>query len=385
IGKATALRSRIRSYFAKDIAEVRSPLIQKMVTEAQRLDFKKTDSVLEALLLEADLIKKFQPPYNTQEKDDKSFNCVVITDEDFPRVLVVRKRDIVSNTLKTSNSRLSTFNFQLLTYYGPFPNGNQLKDALKIVRKIFPFRDNKCHPEQGKPCFNRQIGLCPGVCTGEITRKEYALTIHNIQLFFSGKKTSLLKNLKSQMGKLSKKLEFEKANEVKKTVFALSHIQDVSLIKTDKLELSTKNYRVEAYDIAHLSGSNVVGVMTVLINGVPAKAEYRLFKIKGGFGNNDTASLKEIIERRLKHKEWNAPDLVVADGGVAQKSVIESAFKHAGVKVPVVAVTKNERHRPETILGDSALIKSHERSILLANSEAHRFALAFQRKLRKIH
>jgi excinuclease ABC subunit C len=135
IGKATSLKSRVKSYFAKDLSEKRSPLIEKMVQEAVSLEYEKTNSVLEALILEARLIKQHTPPYNTADKDQKSFNYVVITKEKFPRVLVVRERDIFTDS-----------RFQILdSKFGPFPHNKELKEALKIVRKIFPFRD-KCVP-----------------------------------------------------------------------------------------------------------------------------------------------------------------------------------------------------------------------------------------------
>ncbi len=389
IGKATSLRNRVRSYFTKDIAEVRSTLIKQMVSEAVSIDFRVTDSILEALILEADLIKKFQPKYNTDEKDDKSFNCVVITKEDFPRVLVVRKQQVIA--------KIQDLGFKIQERYGPFPNGNQLRDALKIVRRIFPYRDQKCVPceeqfglskkhshilqnmRMCKPCFNRQIGLCPGVCTGEISKRAYARTIRSLKLFFSGKKGAILKNLKKEMRTAAKAREFERAGEIKKTVFALEHIQDVSLIRTDNLRLTTNNYRIEAYDVAHISGTDVVGAMVVLENSAPKKSDYRKFKIRGGFGNNDVAGLKEVVERRLNHTEWPLPALFVADGGAAQKSVVEEALRNKNLSIPVVAVTKNDRHRPKSILGEEKLIQKHERAILFGNSEAHRFALSFHR------
>ena len=162
IGKATSLKDRVRSYFSKDIAETRGPLIVKMLSEFQTIDHIKTDSVLEALILEAHLIKKYQPEANVAQKDNKSFNFVVITKEDFPRVLTVRSRELLINNP-----------YDIAHSFGPFPNGGQLKEALKLVRKLFPYRD-KCTPaselkpnQKPKPCFNRQIGLCPGVCSGD--------------------------------------------------------------------------------------------------------------------------------------------------------------------------------------------------------------------------
>ena len=141
IGKATSLRDRVRSYFSRDLVETRGMLLVDMVAKASVIDFIQTDSVVEALLLEAELIRKHRPYYNTKEKDDKSYNCVVITKEDFPRVLILRKKDLDSN--------LNAERYTLNAVFGPFPNGTQLREALKIIRRIFPFRDAKCNPSFG--------------------------------------------------------------------------------------------------------------------------------------------------------------------------------------------------------------------------------------------
>ena len=373
IGKATSLRDRVRSYFVSDLLETRSPLIEAMVKEAQSIDFIPTDSVLEALILEAQLIKKHKPAYNTEGKDDKSFNFVVITDEKFPKVLVVRGREILKKEGKGKIKAKDIF--------GPFPHNTQLKEALKIVRKMFPFRDT-CTPHSGKPCFNRQIGLCPGVCSDEITEKEYAKNIRNIRLFFEGKKQNLRKVLNKEMMAAAKKLEFEEAGQIKKTIFALEHIQDVALIKDGSIK-TPSGFRIESYDIAHLSGMFVVGVMTVVEGeeGIQ-KSEYRKFKIKGFQGVDDTRSLKEVLERRLAHSEWSLPKLIVVDGGLAQKNVIEQVLRDNNTKIPVVSVVKDEHHKPKEILGDKELKGKYEKQIILANSEAHRFALSFHRKSR---
>ena len=348
IGKATSLRDRVRSYFNQDIVNTRGPLITKMLDGFNAVEYIKTDSVLEALVLEAHLIKKYQPEANVKEKDNKSFNYVVITKDlpalprvlgreqvgDYPRVLIVRGRDLQNYT---------GLPYVVAHSFGPFPNGSQLKEAMKIVRKMFPFRD-KCEPRprvplgQNKPCFNRQIGLCPGVCTGEISKVDYAKQIKNIVLFLQGNKKRLISSLNTQMKDLAKKKEFEKANLIKHTLFTLNHIQDVSLIKDDvkKNRISDGEvFRIESYDIAHMSGQNVVGVMTVLENGEPQKSEYRKFKIRENPGVDDTKALKEVITRRLAHIEWRFPDLVVVDGGRAQKNVVERILGANDVKIPV--------------------------------------------------
>ncbi|MBI2046068.1 MAG: GIY-YIG nuclease family protein [Parcubacteria group bacterium] len=379
IGKATSLRDRIRSYFSSDLMSARGPIIAEMLEQARDVRVVETDSVLEALILEAALIKKHQPKYNSKEKSDKSFNYVVITDEDFPRVLLARERELLGRRVSKLTWKPDV---QVKDVFGPFTYGNQLREALKIVRKIFPFRD-VCRLRQEKPCFNTQIGLCPGVCTGAISKKEYAKIIQNLKLFFEGKKGMLIKKLEREMREAAKHRAFERAHEIKKTIFALKHIQDVSLIKnTPTLNFSYSTFKIEAYDVAHFSGSASVGVMTVVEGGEAQKNEYRKFNIKSFEGVNDTRALSEILSRRLAHAEWPLPRLIVVDGGTAQVNAAKHALVSAGVAIPVVGVVKDERHRPKKIIGDRVLAIRHEADILFANAEAHRFAISFHRKRR---
>ena len=394
IGRAMSLRNRVRSYFAPNIVEKRSSWIAKMLTEARSVDVRKTDSVLEAILLEANLIKKFQPPYNTDAKDDKSFNFVVITKEDFPSVFITRQKDIDFSTLKAKS-------YKLKAIYGPFPHGLRLQDALKIIRRIFPYRDLKCNSFPGSPsrlfrggieggahpCFNRQIGLCPGVCTGEISKAEYAKTIRNLQLFFEGKKPRLLSLLKTEMKASAKAQEFEQAGAIKKTFFALQHIQDVALLRNWKLEIrnSHQPFRVEGYDLSHFGGKDIVGAMAVVENGVARPGECRLFKMRGIMDAHETKGLSEMLKRRFGHPEWTLPDLIVVDGNEVQKKVADEVLGELKLSIPVVAVVKDEKHRPREILGLAGLRikdKGLKIPVLLANSEAHRFSLKFQRKRR---
>lgn len=375
VGKATSLRDRVRSYFANDLIETRGPLLVKMLGEAVNVDFEETDSVLEALINEANLIKKHQPPYNTREKDDKSFNYVIVTKEDFPRILTIRGRELEQAEYEESQVYLSKF--------GPFTQGASLREALKIVRRIFPYRD-KCMPNSDKPCFNAQIGLCPGVCAGIFSQKDYKKTIRHIILFFEGKKKKLIKNLEREMKAYAKNREFEKASQVKRTIFALQHIQDIALIKNNRLPKTEgiETFRLEAYDVAHMAGKDVVGVMTVVEDGEARRDQYRRFKIKENPGVNDTGALKEILKRRLNHDEWPLPQIIVVDGGKAQINVANLVLEERGLKIPVVSVLKDERHKPREILGKQPLITDRESDILMVNSEAHRFAIAYHRNLR---
>lgn len=374
VGKATSLADRVRSYFNGNLMETRGPLIDKMVEEATGIKFIETDSVLEAVILEASLIKKQRPTYNTKEKDDKSFNYVIVTNDDFPKVALMRARELCALEDKK----------KVLYSFGPYPQGGLLKEALKIVRKIFPYSDNKCIALSGKSCFNRQIGLCPGVCTREISKTEYRKQIRNIKMFFEGKKKELIKKLEKEMKEMAKKQEFEKANKTKRTIFALNHIHDVSLIKRDFSggDDSGETNRIEAYDLAHMSGKNYVGVMIVVENGNVKKGDYRKFKIRTIESSNDTGALREILERRFNHPEWAVPNIIVVDGGKAQINTANATIKEAGFNIEVVSVVKDEFHRPRQVLGNSKLVHKFEKEILLANSEAHRFAILYHRQLR---
>lgn len=381
IGKATSLKERVRSYFSKDINETRGAQIVLMIEQAQKIDWQVVDSVLEALLLEANLIKKWKPKYNTREKDDKSFNCVVITDEQFPRVLVVRKREIDFDELRT-NKKVG--GYKIKTIFGPFPSGGSLREAMKLIRKIFPFRDKCIPPKNGfsKPCFERQVGLCPGVCTGEISSVQYKRHINLLKLFFEGKKKTLISGIKKEMRISAKEEKFEEASRLKRMLFSLLHIHDVALIKREALVINERNFRIEAYDIAHISGKQMVGVMTVLENGEVKKADYRKFKIRGFKDANDTGAIAEILERRLNHPEWQFPDLIVVDGGRAQLNIACKIIKNLAVNSLVVSVVKDEKHRPREILGVINAWKGKEQQIFLANNEAHRFAIRYHRELR---
>lgn len=382
IGKATSLKDRVRSYFTKDVVVSRGLHIENMVEEAKTLNFEATDSVLEALVLESHLIKKHKPKYNTKEKDDKSFNFVVITKEEFPRVLIVRGRDLEAG-LRKGKELTVKYSF------GPFPKGTELREAMKLIRKIFPFRD-KCMPylavrppSEKKACFNRQIGLCPGVCSGEITKLDYAKQINNLKLFFEGKKKLVAKNIEKEMKLAAKFHNFERAGELKRMLFALNHIQDVALMKREVSRgKGGEVFRIEAYDAAHLSGKNSVAVMVVIENGEVNKNEYRKFKLRTAREADDLASLEEVLRRRFNHLEWRMPNFVVVDGGANQKKRAEKTLKEMGISVAVLAVVKNEFHKPRGILGEVKFARQYEKEILLANSEAHRFAIKYHRELR---
>jgi excinuclease ABC subunit C len=439
IGRATSLRDRVRSYFANDLIHTRGVFLVDMVTQATSIDWTETGSVLEAIILETNLIKKHLPHFNTKEKDNRSFNYVAITDEAYPRVLLVRGRNLEKHNEKEAkdaaekaDSRVVAVDgtneglpYDVRAVFGPYVSPMILRDAMKIIRRIFPYRDTCTPPSEGgsgKPCFNCQLGRCPGVCTGEISSHDYLKTIRRISLFLSGKTETLLTSLERDMRAYAKQQRFEEANEMKKILYALSHIRDIALIKgempgaftnSESSTFSGNRYRIESYDVAHLSGNDVVGVMTVVTNGMPDKAEYRKFRIRGvgkkGAKNDDVNNLKEILTRRFARTDWAVPDLIVVDGGIGQLNAARAVLAAAGAeiqsedvqveKIPIVSVVKDDRHAPREILGDPEMLEringanataaekadgqDIRAAILLANHESHRFAIAYHKLLRK--
>ncbi len=378
IGKATSLRDRVKSYFMQDLLVTRGPKIQLMLPDIWAIGFCQTDSVLEALLLESDLIKKYQPVFNTDAKDDKSYNRVVVTKEAYPRVLLVRDREIAQGK----------FTAPIKKMYGPFPNGQDLREALKIIRKLFPFCD-KCTPytelspaqqAKARPCFSHQIGLCPGVCIGTMTQKEYQKSIRHIELFFEGKKSKVVSLLEREMMTLAKAKRFEEANEKKKLIFGLQHIQDMALVTEDRN--TSQRHRIEAYDVAHLQGSNSVGVMTIVQKGRAHTAEYRQFILRKHHNGNDLSALQEILTRRLGHPEWPYPEMIVVDGAKNHIRAAEKILEEHGMTIPVLSVVKDARHKPKDILGNQELAERFKKELILANDEAHRFAITFHKKKR---
>jgi excinuclease UvrABC nuclease subunit len=407
IGKATSLQDRVRSYFSKDLIATRGPSILDMVVQTDKVKWQEADSVLEALILEAELIKKHLPKYNVKEKDDKSWNYVCITREKIPKVIIKRGKELreaKQNSLPPSllgvpsgTHGRNNFVLPLSAIFGPYTNGGQLKEAMKIIRRIFPFIDGESSKKNNAE-FYRQLGLTPEGL------KEYKENIRNLKLFFQGKKKKIIRNLKKEMGEFAKKREFEKAGEIKNKIFALEHINDVALIKQEVSSTNTfarssdllapsprgsarpsQKYlstlsRIEAYDIAHMSGKNMVGVMTVIENGEIAKKEYKKFIIRTQSGSNDTGALEEVLARRFRHLEWGLPSLVVVDGSLGQINVAKKVLLRYNFKIPVVGVVKDEHHKARAIEGEENLVRANKKYILLGNSESHRFAIKFYRE-----
>ncbi|HEX8591363.1 MAG TPA: UvrB/UvrC motif-containing protein [Candidatus Paceibacterota bacterium] len=394
VGKATSLRDRVRSYFDDDLIATRGPRLVDVVTRADAVTHETTPTVLEALVREAALIREHAPKGNAMGKDDKTFLYAVITDEAVPRVLPIRGKDLDFRKKHILGAPPAAFK----DAYGPFPSGYQLREALRLIRRIFPFFDTPRPIELDRPDgigrnvsggnkhlrakveFNRQIGAYPR----DMDRKQYQRSIRNVCLFLSGRVKTLRQTLERDMKQFAKEERFEEAAQVRRQLFALDHVQDVSLIRDEREDREMVGPRIEAYDTAHLGGTEAIGVMTVIENSAPLKTDYRTFRIRGMGGkslNDDIASLKEILSRRLGHPEWPLPKAFVIDGGKTHKKAAEELLKEVGVGIPVVAVVKDERHRPREVLG-GLRASITDADAVLANAEAHRFALARHRQAR---
>lgn len=390
IGKATSLKNRVGSYFSKSDGRVN---VDAMMDKIVHVEIKETDTALEALILESNLIKKHQPKYNIDGKDDRSFSYFLITKEEFPRVLIFRETDF-------DNSKYRSDMYQRGKMFGPYISREQMQVALKIIRKIFPFHSRSEKSEKG--CLAYQIGICPGPYDGEISEKDYKKNIQGIRMIFEGKKKNLIKKLKKEMNELSKGEKFEKAAEVRNKLFALKHIQDIAFISrgNDKFEAQSsklKNLRIEAYDISNISGEFAVGSMVVFGGKQENKNEYRKFKIKTIKGSDDIGMMREILGRRFRNN-WKLPDLIILDGGKGHTNMAEEVLDPLGLKIPIVGVAKGKSRKIDNykivksakfpIFGSKfsnnfdKLIRDKD-FIKKITDEAHRFAIKYHRKIRE--
>lgn len=407
IGKAVNIRERVINHFSQPGFRENT-----FLNRTKRIGFIKTDSEIEALLLEALLIKKYQPKYNVMWRDDKNYFFVGIIKEDFPCVFITHQ----PQKLKTNSTGRKQKNLKLkISYVGPFIDGKTLRQTLKILRKVFPFRSccigtvGKTLPK--KPCLWYQLDRCPAPCllksslgkqirsAKDNMKKDCQNNIRNIVKILNGEKNKVLDNLKREMKMAAKSREFEKASKIRDKIYALERIIFHSRVLKEKaeewekteeklkkiLKLKKKILRIEAYDVSNIQGQEATGSMVTFIKGEPSKDFYRKFKIKISGKPNDVAMLKEIIKRRLKHKEWTYPDLILVDGGITQFTAAKSESKNSKIPITALAKKKNELFIDRR---KSILLKNLPREIfnliLRLRDEAHRFAISYHKKLRKV-
>ncbi|KKS13967.1 hypothetical protein A2617_04880 [Candidatus Daviesbacteria bacterium RIFOXYD1_FULL_41_10] len=389
VGKAVDLRTRVSSYFSGKSDNIKT---EDMVENIASLETIKVLSEIEALILEANLIKKYLPPYNIKLTDDKDYLYIKITGGHYPKIITARKNEL-SDAKK---------------YFGPFPSSRVVRDTLKKLRRIFPWCNGTGNRAKGimksRPCFYYHLGLCPGACVGKISRQDYNKIINRFSRFMEGKTDTLLHELKREMGKYSQKTMYEQAQTIKKTIDGLQYLMQSTSIKgylenpnfleeqnkfsleslQNDLGLNKISERIECFDISNISGKNATGSMVVLTAGELDKSQYRKFKIQLAGKPNDVAMMREIIRRRFKHQEWPMPDLIIVDGGRGQANVVNDELRTMNYELPVFGLAKKMEwlYRP-----DGNVIRLPHSSFALRllqkiRDEAHRFAINYHRKLR---
>jgi len=379
IGKALSIRKRVLShfrYFGEGFSKE-----GKMLEETRFIDFIETPTEAEALLLEASLVKENMPKYNQELKDDKSYPFLKITAEEFPRLLIVRKKP-------PDGGR----------YYGPYTSVRLLKQAVKRLRVLFPMRT--CQPMPNKVCLMYHIGQCQGPCVGEINKESYHAIVKELGLFLEGRRDVLLKTLFRKMKEHSKQREYEKAQSLYQEIKALSlvpkkgpgrspHAQILQNLM-QVLSLPQPPARIEGFDISNIAGKEAVGSMVVFIDAEPSRGNYRRFKIRTVEGIDDYEMMREVIRRRytrvLEEKQpW--PDLVVIDGGKGHLAAAKKELDRLGFKtLPILSIAKQHEHLflPTR---ETALVLPQNSPVLQLiqhlRDEAHRFAIAYHRRLHK--
>lgn len=341
IGKAAVLKNRVRQYFQN--SRTRDPKTDALVLEIADVDWMEVETELDALFLEAELIRRYLPPYNILLRDDKSLSFVRINYND-PHPTVTLTRQPMDDGAK---------------YYGPYYNALTVRRALKYLRKIFPYSTHfKDIPKRG--CLQYHLGLCPGLETGKTDIQSYRKNLKKLIQYLKGERVAVMREIERDMKEAAKNNNYEAAAVYRNQLFAIKGLsrqivfsdkefldisKDMGLTElTDLLGLEAIPRRIEGYDISHMQGTDNVASMVVFTNGVPEKAAYRKFKMRLP-GNDDFAHMYEALSRRLSEKNrtaWGLPDLFLIDGGKGQLGAAIKARDQAGIDIPMIGLAKRE-------------------------------------------
>lgn len=384
VGKAVNLRNRVGSYFHGEHDSKTVELVKNIVN----LEWIEVSSEFEALVFEADLIKRYKPKYNIRFRDDKNYAYIKISGEDWPRISVVHQ--IVDHTSK---------------YLGPFTETSALKSILKLARHIFPYCT--CNLPAEQVCLYYHLGLCPGHGEKYISKKDYAKNIKGLTTLFSGKTQKVETELKKAMKTAAQKKEFERAAEYRDKLHYVLRIEKSHLFSdrelatdaglrelSETLSLTNLPKRIECFDISNIMGTAAVGSMVVFKNGIASPRDYRRFKIKTVKVVNDFASMAEVLMRRFKMSKTKSkdesfrvlPNLVILDGGKGQLStVLKNVTIPADVTVVALAKRFEEIVKIENCKLKIVNLPKQSEALYLVQrirDEAHRFAITYHRKLK---
>lgn len=342
VGKAAKLNNRVRQYFQK--SRSRDPKTEALVAEIHDTDWMVVESELEALFLEAEMIRRYMPQYNILLRDDKAMTYIRIDiDSDYPTVTTTRRP--LDDGAK---------------YFGPYISTLSVRKALKYLRKVFPYAVKR-NAQAKRASLYYHLGLDPGLEEGRTSLEDYRANLRKLMLVIQGKRTNIIRELERDMKRFAKEAKFEEAAKVRNQIFALQRLGQ-QVIFSDKefmdiskdhaltelvqlLELPAYPKRIEGYDISHMQGTDVVASMVVFTNGVSDKGAYRKFKTKINH-NNDFYNMNETIKRRLSDKNlksWGKPSLMLIDGGKGQ---LDAALKARGelgrTDIPFIGLAKRE-------------------------------------------
>lgn len=398
VGKATNLRSRAGSYFLKAATE--ELRTANWVSDICDADYIACDSEVDALLMEARLIKDIQPKHNKELKDDKTFPYLMIsTREDFPRVEVTREpRD------------------RGVKLFGPFPNAGALRGAVQVLQRIFKFRTCGLDIVEGdeqwkwfRPCLLASINQCTAPCNLRINKQDYRRDIRRLQMFLEGKKTAVLKQMHDEMQAAAGKLQFERAAQLRDEIRMLetldergeldTHAQpEVFYIDPKKglaglrkiLKLAQAPRKIEGIDIAHLQGGQTVASLVQFIDGLPFKPGYRRYKIRNVQGVDDYRSIHEVVSRRYKRLYDEAevfPDVLLIDGGKGQLNAAMAAFIEQEIPPPTL-ISLAKRNEEIFLPGKAEPLRLSRHAFALrllqyVRDESHRFAQHYHHLLRR--
>ena len=401
VGKAVRLRQRVQQYFSK---RVRDNKTLALVAEVSDLEWIQTETELDALILEAELVKRHQPRYNILLRDDKSNIYIKITlNKTIPDITLVRLP-----------------NDERATYFGPYYNAYPIRQALRYLRRIFPYFARQYDASKRSSLYS-QIGLEPDVSTAT-GLANYRRDLRQLVRFLRGGRLEVAAVLDKNMHQAAKRQDFEMAALYRNKLHQLHglqqkiHLQDYGnesakrdpgLLATQQL-FGLKNLpsRLEGFDVSHLGGTNVVASMVVFINGLPSRPDYRRFKIQTE-QNNDVAAIGEVVRRRLRPSnvsKWSLPDLILVDGGRTQLAAAIKELKQTGAAdVPIFALSEKMEEVVVNLKKSNVILKSNPlqyktgdyvslqlpknhpalRLFQRVRDEAHRFAINYQSGLKR--
>lgn len=386
VGKAAVLRNRVRQYFQSQ--RDMGVKTRALVAEIEDTDWTETESEIDALFLESEMVKRYMPRYNILLRDDKS--------QTYVRIDMRSEWPHVSFTRNPADDGAE--------YFGPYYNGLAIKKALRYLRRVFPYYTKS--PKSGeRVSLNAHIGLEPLPGT---TSDEYKATLRKLIRYFEGGRKKLATELEKEMNQAARAQDFENAARLRNRLRDLAELQrrimfgDQEFMNISKdralsdlmtlLNLPEIPARIEGYDISHMSGANVVASMVVFSNGASNRSEYRKFKVSER--NDDTGNMRQTIERRLKHlKDWGRPDLVIIDGGIGQLNAVSDLLRVE--KIPYIGRNKSGDHSGNAVVrimipqGESYKLAELEpgshiaRLIARVDEESHRFAVSYHTALRR--